>query len=48
MRREAHATGDINDRLPIIPLESLSVDCCGCLNMKVVNWRLSSAMNAKP
>jgi hypothetical protein len=22
---------DINDRLPIIPHESLGADCCGCL-----------------
>ena len=36
MDRGAHPTGDINDRLPIIPHETLGADCCGCLF--VVAW----------
>ena len=31
MRRDANPTAEINDRLPIIPHESLGTDCCGCL-----------------
>jgi hypothetical protein len=34
MRRDANA-GDINDRVPIIPHESLGADCCGCLFVRV-------------
>ena len=34
MKLGAH-TGDINDRLPIIPHESLGADCCGCLFVRV-------------
>jgi hypothetical protein len=37
MKRDAHPTGDINDRLPFIPHKRLGVDCCGCLF--VVVWR---------
>jgi hypothetical protein len=35
MRREAHATDDIDDRRPIIPHQSLDAICCGYLKMKV-------------
>jgi hypothetical protein len=30
-----HPTGDINDRLPIVPHQMLGVDCCGCLYVRV-------------
>jgi hypothetical protein len=35
MDRDAHPTCDINDRLPIIPHETLGADCCGCLYVRV-------------
>jgi hypothetical protein len=35
MMREDHPSGDINDRLPIIPHENLGADCCGCLYVRV-------------
>lgn len=31
-----HPTGDINDRLPIIPHQTVGApDCCGCLHVRV-------------
>lgn len=46
MRREDHLSGDINDRLPIIPHENLEADCCGCLYVHVEGGRPTSfAMN---
>jgi hypothetical protein len=33
--RETDLTGNINDRLPIIPHESLGTECCGCLYVRV-------------
>jgi hypothetical protein len=35
MKRDADLTRDINDRLPIIPHESLGTDCCGCLYVRI-------------
>ena len=34
MDRDAHLTGDINDRFPMIPHETLGADCCGCLYVR--------------
>ncbi len=31
----ARLTVDINDRLPIVAHETLGVDCCGCLHVRV-------------
>ena len=35
MKSGANLTGNINDRLPIIPHESLGTDRCGCLYVRV-------------
>jgi hypothetical protein len=35
MKSDADLSGNINDRLPIIPHESLGTDCCGCLYVRV-------------
>jgi hypothetical protein len=34
MRRDEHRD-EPNDRLPIVPHESLGIDCCGCLFVEV-------------
>jgi hypothetical protein len=33
--RNPHPTGDINDRLPIVPHQDRGVDCYGCLYVRV-------------
>jgi len=35
MKHDARPMHDINDRLPIVPHESLGADCCGCLVVRV-------------
>ena len=35
MKNDADSAGDFNDRLPIIPHETLGTDCCGCLYVRI-------------